>query len=240
MLKFHWLSSFKYQEKNPSSSSTLSYCCQSKLRNRRMTRRKIQIKKIEDTASRQVTFSKRRRGLFKKAQELSTLCDAEIALMVFSTTDRLFQFSTSSMQDLIQRYCLQTGNLEKLDQPSLEQQIEGSNYTMLSKEFEEKTLEVRRLNGEELQGLKFKELQKLEDLLESRLNRVSRVKNERIHKEISALKKQGAQLLQENKQLKQLQRHRHKQGQPFDTTLKLGLLVPEQNQSFSMTRGSTS
>ena len=50
----------------------------------KITREKIQIKKIYNTAARQVTSSKRRRGDFKKAYELSNLCDAEIALMVFS------------------------------------------------------------------------------------------------------------------------------------------------------------
>ncbi|RZR77540.1 hypothetical protein BHM03_00002652 [Ensete ventricosum] len=43
-----------------------------------MVREKIQIKKIDNTAARQVTFSKRRRGLFKKAAELSVLCDADM------------------------------------------------------------------------------------------------------------------------------------------------------------------
>jgi len=61
----------------------------------KMTRKKIQIKKIDNTAARQVTFSKRRRGLFKKAYELSTLCDAEIALMVFSATGKLFEYSNT-------------------------------------------------------------------------------------------------------------------------------------------------
>ena len=61
----------------------------------KMTRKKIQIKKIDNTAARQVTFSKRRRGLFKKAYELSILCDAEIALMVFSATGKLYEFSSS-------------------------------------------------------------------------------------------------------------------------------------------------
>ncbi|KAK7842470.1 mads-box protein jointless [Quercus suber] len=60
-----------------------------------MTRRKIQIKKIDSTTARQVTFSKRRRGLFKKAYELSTLCDAEIGLMVFSATGKLFEYASS-------------------------------------------------------------------------------------------------------------------------------------------------
>ncbi|KAL0357024.1 UNVERIFIED_CONTAM: MADS-box protein JOINTLESS [Sesamum calycinum] len=60
-----------------------------------MVRQKIQIKKIDNLTARQVTFSKRRRGLFKKAQELSTLCDAEIALIVFSATGKLFDYSSS-------------------------------------------------------------------------------------------------------------------------------------------------
>lgn len=62
---------------------------------RKMTRQKIEIKKIDNPTARQVTFSKRRRGLFKKAQELSTLCDAEVALIVFSTTGKLFEYSSS-------------------------------------------------------------------------------------------------------------------------------------------------
>uniref|UniRef100_F6HTH3 MADS-box domain-containing protein n=1 Tax=Vitis vinifera TaxID=29760 RepID=F6HTH3_VITVI len=60
-----------------------------------MSRQKIQIKKIDNTAARQVTSSKRRRGLFKKAQELSTLCDAEIAHIVFSAAGKLFEYSSS-------------------------------------------------------------------------------------------------------------------------------------------------
>ncbi|KAG6652776.1 hypothetical protein CIPAW_05G030000 [Carya illinoinensis] len=59
-----------------------------------MTRKKIQIKRIDNTTARQVTFSKRRKGLFKKALELSTLCDAEIALIVFSATGKLFDYAS--------------------------------------------------------------------------------------------------------------------------------------------------
>ncbi|KNA07339.1 hypothetical protein SOVF_172860 [Spinacia oleracea] len=60
-----------------------------------MVRQRIQIKKIDNVTARQVTFSKRRRGLIKKAHELSTLCDAEIGLIVFSSTGKLFEFSNS-------------------------------------------------------------------------------------------------------------------------------------------------
>ncbi|XP_043711320.1 probable ubiquitin-like-specific protease 2B [Telopea speciosissima] len=63
-----------------------------------MAREKIQIKKIDNATARQVTFSKRRRGLFKKAEELSILCDAEVALIIFSSTGKLFEYASSSMK----------------------------------------------------------------------------------------------------------------------------------------------
>lgn len=61
----------------------------------KMGRGRIEIKKIENVNSRQVTFSKRRNGLFKKASELSILCDAEVAVIVFSNTGKLYQFSSA-------------------------------------------------------------------------------------------------------------------------------------------------
>lgn len=60
-----------------------------------MVRGKTQMKRIENAASRQVTFSKRRNGLLKKAFELSVLCDAEVALIVFSPRGKLYEFSSS-------------------------------------------------------------------------------------------------------------------------------------------------
>ncbi|KHN09540.1 Agamous-like MADS-box protein AGL15, partial [Glycine soja] len=60
-----------------------------------MGRGKIEIKRIDNASSRQVTFSKRRTGLFKKAQELSILCEAEVAVIVFSNTGKLFELSSS-------------------------------------------------------------------------------------------------------------------------------------------------
>ncbi|OEL33932.1 MADS-box transcription factor 3, partial [Dichanthelium oligosanthes] len=65
-------------------------------------RGKIEIKRIENTTNRQVTFCKRRNGLLKKAYELSVLCDAEVALIVFSSRGRLYEYannSTNSEQD---------------------------------------------------------------------------------------------------------------------------------------------
>jgi hypothetical protein len=61
-----------------------------------MGRGRVQLKRIENKISRQVTFSKRRTGLLKKAHEISVLCDAEVALIVFSTKGKLFEYSTDA------------------------------------------------------------------------------------------------------------------------------------------------
>ncbi|KAL6994112.1 Agamous-like MADS-box protein ap1 [Sarracenia purpurea var. burkii] len=61
-----------------------------------MGRGRVQLKRIENKVSRQVTFSKRRTGLLKKAHEISVLCDAEVALIVFSPKGKLFKYPTDS------------------------------------------------------------------------------------------------------------------------------------------------
>lgn len=60
-----------------------------------MVRGKIEMKRIENATSRQVTFSKRRNGLLKKAFELSVLCDAQVSVIIFSQKGRLYEFSSS-------------------------------------------------------------------------------------------------------------------------------------------------
>ncbi|KAK8313990.1 hypothetical protein V6Z11_D01G146000 [Gossypium hirsutum] len=141
-----------------------------------MAREKIKIKKIDNLTARQVTFSKRRRGLFKKAEELSVLCDAEVALIIFSATGKLFEFASSSMKDMLGRYNLHSN---KLDQPSLE--LQSLIYN-------------RQIRGEDLQGLNIDELQQLEKLLELGLTRVLETKGERIMNEISSLETKKALL----------------------------------------------
>ncbi|KAI3939777.1 hypothetical protein MKW92_012563, partial [Papaver armeniacum] len=61
-----------------------------------MVRGKTEMRRIENATSRQVTFSKRRNGLLKKAFELSVLCEAEVALIVFSPGGKVYEFSSSS------------------------------------------------------------------------------------------------------------------------------------------------
>ncbi|KAL1534819.1 Floral homeotic protein, variant 2 [Salvia divinorum] len=57
-----------------------------------MARGKIQIKKIENQTNRQVTYSKRRNGLFKKAHELTVLCDAKVSIIMISSTQKLHEY----------------------------------------------------------------------------------------------------------------------------------------------------
>ncbi|GMQ10994.1 hypothetical protein CsSME_00053784 [Camellia sinensis var. sinensis] len=61
-----------------------------------MGRGRVDLKRIENKINRQVTFAKRRNGLFKKAYELSVLCDAEVALIVFSNRGKLYEFCSGS------------------------------------------------------------------------------------------------------------------------------------------------
>lgn len=53
-----------------------------------MGRVKLKIKKLESTGSRQVTYSKRRNGIMKKARELAILCDIDIVLLMFSPSGK--------------------------------------------------------------------------------------------------------------------------------------------------------
>ncbi|KAK9670679.1 hypothetical protein RND81_13G217400 [Saponaria officinalis] len=169
-----------------------------------MVREKIEIKRIENATARQVTFSKRRRGLFKKAEELSVLCDADVALIIFSTSGKLFQFSSSSMKAIIERHKLHSKNLQKMEQPSLKLQlVENSNYTRLSEEIAQKTHQLRHMRGEELHGLNIEELQELEKNLEFGLTQIMEKKAEKIMTQISVLQQKGAELTEENERLRQ-------------------------------------
>ncbi|RDW25025.1 hypothetical protein B0I73DRAFT_141406 [Yarrowia lipolytica] len=63
-----------------------------------MGRRKIVIQPLEDERNRSVA------GLFKKAHELSVLCQVDIAVIVFGANQKLYEFSSTDTNQLIQRY----------------------------------------------------------------------------------------------------------------------------------------
>lgn len=65
-----------------------------------MGRGKVQLRRIENTSNRQITFSKRRNGLLRKACELSILCEVEVGLLIFSATGKSYQYSSHESVNL--------------------------------------------------------------------------------------------------------------------------------------------
>ncbi|KAL7142261.1 hypothetical protein ABFS83_08G112100 [Erythranthe nasuta] len=71
-----------------------------------MGRKKLAMRRIENPTSRQVTYAKRKDGIVKKANELSVLCDTDVALIMFSPTGRLTSFAStgSRVEDIFLRF----------------------------------------------------------------------------------------------------------------------------------------
>ncbi|TJX40623.1 MADS-box transcription factor, partial [Soehngenia saccharolytica] len=127
-----------------------------------MVRGKTQMKRIENATSRQVTFSKRRNGLLKKAYELAVLCDAEVALIIFSPRGKLYEYSSASMQVLLEKYqkCSHENNNNKTseqDAQYLKQEIANMRERIKSLETTQ-----RNMLGEDLTQCTLKDLADLE------------------------------------------------------------------------------
>ncbi|KAI0524600.1 hypothetical protein KFK09_003977 [Dendrobium nobile] len=87
-----------------------------------MGRGRVELKRIENKINRQVTFAKRRNGLLKKAYELSVLCEAEVALIIFSNRGKLYEFCSSSRNLLGE----DLGPLSSKELEQLERQLDAS------------------------------------------------------------------------------------------------------------------
>ncbi|KAK9758017.1 hypothetical protein RND81_01G201000 [Saponaria officinalis] len=172
-----------------------------------MGRGKVELRRIENNISRQVTFSKRRGGLMKKASELSILCDAEIALIVFSSRGKLYEFSSvDCVPKTIDRY-LQCNNvnLNQLNsQSTFDAQAQSWYQEMEHLESKCQALKraQRHMLGEELGGLNMKDLQNLEKQLDGALSRVRQRKAQMITEQMDALRKSERKLGDLNKELK--------------------------------------
>nr|WCP19860.1 VRN-B1 [Triticum turgidum] len=168
-----------------------------------MGRGKVQLKRIENKINRQVTFSKRRSGLLKKAHEISVLCDAEVGLIIFPTKGKLYEFSTESCMDKILERYERYSYAEKV-LVSSESEIQGNwchEYRKLKAKVETIQKCQKHLMGEDLESLNLKELQQLEQQLESSLKHIRSRKNQLMHESISELQKKERSLQEENKVL---------------------------------------
>ncbi|XP_057487040.1 agamous-like MADS-box protein AGL19 isoform X2 [Actinidia eriantha] len=173
-----------------------------------MVRRKTEMKRIENATSRQVTFSKRRNGLLKKAFELSVLCDAEVALIIFSSKGRLYEFSSSSINKTVEKYQrkakeLGIANIAIQVQENLQHLKEEA--VSMSKKIELLDVSKRQLLGDCLESCSIDELHQIEETLEQSLSNI-RARKDQLFKE----------------KIKQLKEECEKQSLLLSTTLQVG------------------
>nr|AHI85950.1 SOC1 [Carya cathayensis] len=167
-----------------------------------MVRGKTQMRRIENATSRQVTFSKRRNGLLKKAFELSVLCDAEVALIIFSPRSKLYEFASSSMQETIDRYRRHTKDAQPINK-SVEQNMQHLRHESANMVKKIELLEVskRKLLGESLGACSLDELHKIEQQLESSVIKIRARKTQVFKEQIDKLKDKEKALVAENARL---------------------------------------
>ncbi|KAL3845755.1 hypothetical protein ACJIZ3_003158 [Penstemon smallii] len=166
-----------------------------------MGRGKIAIRRIDNSTSRQVTFSKRRNGLLKKAKELAILCDAEVGLIIFSSTSKLYDFASTSMRSVMERYDNAKEQHHQLVNSTSEVKFWQREAAALRQQLQNLQENHRQLMGEELSGLSVKDLQNLENKMEMSLRCVRTRKDQILIDEIQELKQKGNLIHQENLEL---------------------------------------
>uniref|UniRef100_A0A5B7B4N4 Putative agamous-like MADS-box protein AGL15 n=1 Tax=Davidia involucrata TaxID=16924 RepID=A0A5B7B4N4_DAVIN len=167
-----------------------------------MGRGKIEIKKIENTNSRQVTFSKRRAGLLKKANELAVLCDAEVAVIIFSNTGRLFEFSSSGMKQTLSRYDKYLDSSEDALVVYNAEKQESQEVDILKEEIAKLKLKQLQLLGKDINGLGLKELHHLEQQLNEGLLSVKERREQLLMEQLEHSRVQEQRAMLENETLR--------------------------------------
>ncbi|KAK3009974.1 hypothetical protein RJ639_012829 [Escallonia herrerae] len=135
-----------------------------------MGRGKIEIKRIENSSNRQVTYSKRKNGIIKKAKEITVLCDCSISIIIFASSGKMNEFCSAKngLIGLLDDYHRLSGKRLWDDKhQNLQNEIER-----IKKENESMQIDLRHLKGEEITSLKYEELQVIEDGLELGLAKI--------------------------------------------------------------------
>ncbi|XP_061955981.1 MADS-box protein AGL42-like isoform X3 [Populus nigra] len=172
-----------------------------------MARGKVQLKRIENATSRQVTFSKRKNGLLKKAYELSILCDAEVAVIIFSQKGTLFKFaSIDQIQKTIDRYRknakqLHTDRIDVEQSKEFDMQQLRQESANMAKKIEMIEILQRKLLGQDLDSCSPEELHDIDNQLEISLSNIRARKTQLFKEQIEQLQAKERLLLMENARL---------------------------------------
>ncbi|XP_057820123.1 MADS-box transcription factor 14 isoform X5 [Cryptomeria japonica] len=124
-----------------------------------MARGKVNLQRIQNRVNRRVTFSKRKAGLLKKASELSVLCEAEIGLIIFSPTGKLYEFASPRIIGKYLKGCDSTGCPIQLPEYVEPLRLE---FEDLRRQITQSEKVCKHMIGEDLDLLNLKELQQLE------------------------------------------------------------------------------
>uniref|UniRef100_A0A0D9UY07 MADS-box domain-containing protein n=1 Tax=Leersia perrieri TaxID=77586 RepID=A0A0D9UY07_9ORYZ len=169
----------------------------------KMGRGKIEIKRIENTTNRQVTFCKRRNGLLKKAYELSVLCDAEVALIVFSSRGRLYEYANNSVKSTVERY--KKANSDTSNSGTVAE-VNAQHYQQESSKLRQQISSLQNANktivGDSFNTMSLRDLKQVETRLEKGIAKIRARKNELLYAEVEYMQKREVELQNDNMYLR--------------------------------------
>nr|AWD93715.1 GLOBOSA2 [Nicotiana benthamiana] len=160
-----------------------------------MGRGKIEIKRIENSSNRQVTYSKRRNGIIKKAKEITVLCDAKVSLIIYGNSGKMHEYCSPSttIADMLDGYQRTSGRrLWDTKHENLSNEIDR-----IKKENDSMQIKLRHLKGEDINSLNHKELMVMEEALQNGLSSISAKQSEILR----MVRKNDQILEEEHKQL---------------------------------------
>ena len=146
-----------------------------------MGRNKIKIEKINDERVRQITYYKRKKGLLKKAMELSLLCDCDILLcvneksqnkcMVYISSGNINEFIQNELyEEKVTKEVITNGNYDFLFNCNSDDENQGFLETNYIKLEEFKTRTNNNSTSKEKEESKEKNKEKLINLSKNYLN----------------------------------------------------------------------
>nr|UBT84120.1 MADS-affecting flowering-related transcription factor 4 [Arabis auriculata] len=172
-----------------------------------MGRKKVEIKRIENKSSRQVTFCKRRNGLMEKARQLSVLCESSVAVVIFSATGKLYSFSSGdSMAKILHRYEIQH---DDDDHKTLDLAEKARNYLSYKELLEIVQCKLEEVNAH---NISIDSLTSLEEQFKTALSVTRARKSELMMELVKTLQEKEKLLKEENRvltsQLRKMEKNR--------------------------------